>query len=426
MRGSQEWSVSSTFSTYLLTDASEFRNDSLVDLLLTNLRIVDGRGGGAIEGGAIGIDGQRLAYVGPAAGAPKIAARTIDGKGRTAVPGLINSHTHISIDEQDVVTPRRYYLEGAELGLLQAAARGRRALENGITTVRDCNSPGTGTLALRTAFARRLLPGPRIFASARAICATGGHMSAISFEADGPDEVRKGVRQQLKAGADFIKLVAEAPSGGGAFERSSLQLSAEEMCAGVDVAHRLGKRVTAHAVSRHGVAEALKAGVDCIEHGYDLTDELIATMVERGTWLVPTLSVHDAILRHRDTGNWSAERLQSSERILATGIASAGRAFRAGVNVACGSDAGSPMNPVWELVPELRLLGQAGLTAGQALESATRRSAELIGAEKDLGTLEKGKYADVVVVDGDPLRDVGALEHIVIVIKDGEVAIERP
>ncbi len=397
-----------------------------MDLLLTGVRIVDGRGGGAIEDGAIAIDGERLTYVGPAAAAPRTAGRTIEGRGRTAVPGLINSHTHISIDEQDVVTPRRYHLEGESLGLLQAAARGRRALENGITTMRDCNAPGYGTIALRTAFARRLLPGPRLYVSGRAICATGGHMHAISYEADGPDEVRKGVREQLKAGADFIKLVAEAPSSGGAFERSSLQLSAEEMSAGVEVAHRLGKTVTAHAVSRHGVAEALKAGVDCIEHGYDLTDELIAAMLDRGTWLVPTLSVHDAIVRHGHTGKWSADRLKSSERILATAVASAGRAFRAGVKVACGSDAGSPLNPVWELVPELRLLCQAGLAPGQALEAATRRAAELIGAEKDLGTLEVGKLADVVVVDGDPLRDVGALERIALVIKDGEVAIERP
>lgn len=393
--------------------------------LIRNVRLIDGRGGPALEDAAIAIEGTRILYAGPRAAAPRAGhGSEIDGGGRAAVPGLINCHTHITIDEQDLISPRRYYLEGELLGLLQAAARGRRALENGITTFRDCNAPGAATIALRTAFERGLLPGPRLFISGSAICATGGHMHSISREADGPEEVRKGVREQLKAGADFIKLVAEASSSGGAFTRPSLQLSAVEMGAAVDVAHRLGRRVTVHAVSRHGIAEGLAAGVDCVEHGYDLTDELIGTMRERGTWLVPTLSVHDAILR-LGRGRWSADRIEASERILATGLASVGRAYRAGLNIACGSDAGSPLNPVWELVPELRLLCRAGLTPGQALEAATRRAAELLGVASDLGTIEAGRLADIVLVDGDPTVDVGALERVSLVMKEGEVVADR-
>lgn len=198
-------------------------------------------------------------------------------------------------------------------------------------------------------------------------------------------------------------------------------LGAEEMTAGVGVAHGSGKRVAAHAVSREGVRRSLEAGADSIEHGYDLTDELVAIMHARNTWLVPTLSVHGAIVHNGAGAGWSADRIRNSERVLATAVASAGRAFRAGVNVACGSDAGSPFNAVWEIVPELKLLCEAGLTPGQALQAATLRAAELIGAEQEIGTLEAGKRADVVLVDGDPLRSVEALARIHAVVKDGVI-----
>src|SRR5262245_58844697 len=196
--------------------------------------------------------GQRLEYVGAAREAP-VGEQVLDGGGRTVVPGLVNCHTHLTLDERDVVRPRRVPPDGELPEILRSVARGRRTVENGITTVRDCNAPTYATMALRQAFADGTLPCPRLFASGRRICMTGGHMHTMSFEADGADSVRRGVREQLKAGADFIKLVAEASSGSGAFDTPSLQLTVEEMAAAVEVAHRTGKRVTAHAVTRHGV-----------------------------------------------------------------------------------------------------------------------------------------------------------------------------
>jgi imidazolonepropionase-like amidohydrolase len=399
---------------------------SAMTLLVTNVTLIDGTGADPVENAAIAIEGSRITYAGRASDAPRNVATTIDGRRRRAVPGLINAHTHITLNELDLVTPRVYYPEGENLGILQAASRARRALENGITSLRDCNAPGYGTIALRTAFSKKLLSGPRLFVSGCAICATGGHMYGASFEADGADEVRKGVRKQVKFGANFIKLVAEGSTTAGTFGEPNLQLSTSEMAAGVEVAHRLSKKVTAHVVTREGAREALAAGVDCLEHGYDLPEDVIATMLGRSTWVVPTLSVHDSILRNGRDAGWTRERLKISERVLETAMASAGRAFRAGVNVACGTDAGSPFNPVWDLVPELRLLCQAGLTPGQALEAATRRNAELIGVASELGTLEPGKFADILLVEGDPLRDVGALCAPSLVIKDGDVVCERP
>ena len=395
-----------------------------MDLLLKNVTIVDGCGGEPVPDAVIGILDARIHYVGLASDGPRNATRVVDGQGKTAVPGLINTHLHIMLDAHNLGNPRRYNADGEHLGMLQSAVRAHRALKNGITTIRDCNAPGRGAFALRTAFAHGLLPGPRLFVCGCAICATGGHMNAISFEADGPDEVIKGVRQQVKAGADFIKLVADGSTTTGT-GRPELQMTAAEMKAGVDVAHRLGKRVSAHAVSRDGVRESLSAGVDCIEHGYDLDDDLTALMAANGTWLVPTLSVHDAIVRNGAKAGWSSERLRSSERVLATAIASVGRAYRANVSVACGSDSGSPFNCHWDIVPELKLLCQAGLTPGQALEAATRQAATVLGAAEDLGTLETGKLADVLLVDGDPLRDVNVLGKVATVIKDGVIVAER-
>lgn len=396
----------------------------MLDLLVTNVTLVDGRDREPVENAVLGIQGARIEFAGRAADAPRRATRVLDGRGRTAIPGLINAHTHLALDESDVVAPRKYNRDGEYLGLLQAAGRARRALENGITTLRDCNAPGTGLLALRRGIADRLLPGPRLVCSGCAICATGGHMHAISWQADTPAQVVEGVHAQAAAGADFIKLVADGTSTAGPAGAALPGLSIEAMRAGVEAAHGLGKRVSSHAVSRDGVRASLAAGADCIEHGYDLPDDLVAAMRGQGTRLVPTLSVHGAIVRHGAAHGWAPERLKRSEEMLATALASVGRAFRAGVPVACGSDAGSPFNAVWEIVPELQLLREAGLRPAEVLQAATVRAAEAIGLGGELGTLEEGRIADVVLVEGDPLHDVAALGRVYAVVKDGLVEKE--
>ncbi len=387
-------------------------------LRLDNVRALLPDGLWTDETWSVTCDGDRIADLGPRPSGS--ADLVVDAHGRALFPGLADAHTHITIDEQDSVSPRRYYLKGELVGVLDAATRGARAVAAGITTFRDCNAPGRGTFALREVFNAGRMPGPRLFLSGQAICATGGHMHAISFEADGADAVRRGVREQIKAGADFIKLVAEASSSGGAFEHSSVQLTVAEMSSGVDAAHRMGRRATAHAVSRFGVGAALEAGVDSIEHGYDLTDELVSKMVAAGTWLVPTLSVHDSIARLGRAAGFSSERIQHSEDLRAMGLDAVRRAHRAGVRIACGSDAGSPLNPVWDLVPELQLLVAAGFSSTEALIAATRETAELLGTDA-MGVIEQGAWADLVVVDGDPEEEVGAVANVVFVSKAGEI-----
>ena len=396
-----------------------------MDLLLRNLTLVDGRGGDPVADAVIAIAGGRIVHAGRASDGPRGAAEVIDAGGHVAVPGLINAHVHLALDESDLRVPRLYMRDGEQLGILQAASRAHRALVNGVTTLRDCNAPGKGLLALRQAFGERLLPGPRLVCCGCAICATGGHMHAISIQADTPEEVAAGVQSQVEAGADFIKLVADGTSTAGPGGAQLPGLSVAALKAGVDAAHASGRRASAHAVSREGVRASLAAGADCIEHGYDLPEDLIAAMRAQGTRLVPTLSVHGAIVRHGPARGWPADRVKRSEEMLATALSSVGRAAKAGIPVACGSDAGSPFNAAWELVPELSLLCEAGLTPAGALACATVRAAEALALDQDIGTLEAGKCADVVLVEGDPLRDIGALGRVRMVIRGGEV-VRRP
>lgn len=392
-------------------------------MLLENVSVFTGDGFSPANW-AVRVSGSVISEVGP--GLVAQPGETVkDLGGLWLIPGLINCHAHIAIDDADLAIPRKHYRRGELLGLLEASVRGRRTLEAGITTVRDCNGPGLGVFALRTAFEEGLLPGPRIVASAQAICATGGHMHAISFEADGPDAVRRGVRQQIKAGADFIKLVAEASSSGGALERPALQLTIEEMAAGVDTAHRLGKRVTAHAVSALGVAGAVAAGVDCIEHGYGTSDETLDLMAESGVWLVPTLSVQKAILERGMEAGLDRALVERSRGYLERGLATVARAREKGVLIACGSDAGSPLNPMTDLVTELSLLVEAGFSEIEAITAATRKAAELIGIEDRIGFIEPGKTADLAVLGRDPGRSIGAVRDVVLVMKGGEVVSER-
>jgi imidazolonepropionase-like amidohydrolase len=197
------------------------------------------------------------------------------------------------------------------------------------------------------------------------------------------------------------------------------------MHAGVDAAHRLGRAVTAHAVSRLGVAGAVEAGVDSIEHGYQIDDATLSKMAERGTWLVPTLSVHDQIVRRGSDAGYGPDRVEQSRRIRAAAMENLGRALAAGVRIACGSDAGSPLNPVWELAPELTAMVDAGMSPTDAVRAATTGSATLLGKEDELGAIQPGATADLLIVDGDVAADIGSVDRVRVVIQGGVLVQDR-
>jgi imidazolonepropionase-like amidohydrolase len=390
-------------------------------------RLIDGRSG-ARENVTVVVEGRRIVSVG-AASAPA-GARVIDLSRATCLPGLIDGHTHVLL--QGDITAADYdeqlLKQSIPYRAIAATASARRALEQGFTTIRDLETEGAmyADVDLKTAIERGVVPGPRMFVATRALAPTGMYpLSGYSWElrmpegvqiVDGPDGIRRAVREQVKYGADWIKYYSDRRYfvKDGAL-RSMVNFTDEEARALVDEAHRLGRKVAAHAMARDGIESALKAGADTIEHGYGLDDEMLDLMARRGVFWCPTIyvGVYVAEGRARAGAPIWLQMVDFEKQAFA-------RALRKGVKIAYGTDVGGY---AWSepMARELTYMVRYGMTPLQAIESATRVGAELLGREADLGTVEPGRFADVIAVNGDPLRDVAELEKVVFVMKGGEV-----
>src|SRR6266700_5437107 len=262
-------------------------------LVLVGATLIDGTGAEPVRGRAVVVEQGRIAQVVDISRAPR--ARRIDLEGHTLLPGLINCHVHLCLGaEADPV--RALKDDPAPLTALKALRHAQETVEAGVTTVRDLGGREYVELAVRRAIAEGHFPGPRILAAGRPICMTGGHGSFLGREADGPDDARKAVREQLKAGADVIKLIATGGVMTPGVEPGSSQLTLEEMRAAIDEARKAGRRTAAHAQGSTGIADAIEAGITTIEHGIYLTDEIIASMKAKGVFLVPTLAAPAADL----------------------------------------------------------------------------------------------------------------------------------
>jgi len=325
----------------------------------------------------------------------------VDVSGRYLLPGMINSHSHIGWDGR-----RDLQLQSElpdEVTVWTAAMNLHRTLSAGVTTIRDLGMNGTGTLAKR-AIDEGIAPYVRLFINGRAISTTGGHTWWCCREADGVEDCRKAIREQAKAGATWIKIMAS---------HDLPQFTMAELEALVDEGHMNGLKVTAHATFDEAIRRVVEAGVDCVEHGGSITDDTVKMMLDRGTWIVTTFSplvlqaerglewglpLHEVERRKKQIGE--PERFEGNRA-----------AAEAGIPIAFGTDAGSPIVPHNEIVPELKFMIQIGVCsdAWAALRSVTIRGAELLGIDDQLGTLEAGKTADVVVIGGDPIED---LEHV--------------
>lgn len=349
----------------------------------------------------------------------------IDVGGATVIPGLVDSHVHLTMDEADESRPRRHNEHGDVSTSLAAAHRAHRAIESGITTVRDCMTTTHGIFALRRAIDIGQHIGPRTLLCGRALVAHGGHMHPIAREVSGTDDVVVAVREQIKDGADLIKVCIDASSLTPSGWAATLQLRLDEVGAAVEAAHQLGVKVAAHAVSAAGIDRALTAGVDSIEHGTELDAGLAERMAETGTFLVPTLSVHGAFVRHLSDSGHSGDAGRWSEVRLAQGMAATALAQRTGVPIAMGSDAGSPYNRLWEPVQELELMVQAGLSPREVLATATIGAARLLGLDDDIGLLTPGRRADLVAVAGDVIANISAVRDVRLVVADGAVVLDR-
>ena len=410
-------------------------------MVLANARVIDGTGRAPLERALVRIDGGRIVEVSEAGGpaADSVLDRplpddALDLDGRTLMPGLIDAHAHLSSDVSrspgfgpppplhgELPRPR-------ELGYFVLAKAARALLAAGVTSVRDVGSYDDEAIVLREAVRLGLLDGPRILSCGRIISATapgGAIFKTMYREADGPDDMRRAVREQLRRGADFIKLMATGARSVLAEDPEPAQMTASELAAIVEEAHRLGVRVAAHVEGLEGARLAVEAGVDTIEHGLSLHREpaLLDAMARRGIVLVPTLSTfHD--LAERFTDSFAPALVDQAKRQLEEAYATLAGARSAGVTLAMGHDSGPPGENAIELV---RMV-DGGLSALEGIAAATRGSARALGLP-DVGTIAPGAVADLVVIDGDPLSDIRIARdpaRIWMVIQNGRVIAGQP
>jgi len=399
-------------------------------LWLTGAKVLDAAGAGLLDGHNVLVANGRITRVSPARemDAPPDASR-LELDGLMLLPGLIDLHSHLLLHPYDEASWDDQVLkESLELRTIRAVAAARATLEAGFTTLRDMGTEGAGfaDVALREAIARGIVPGPRIFASTRAIVATGCY-GPDGFDprwdvpkgaqvADGVDGVRRAVREQIAAGADWVKVYADYRRRPG--ESPTPTFSQDELSALVDEARSADRPVAAHATTEEGIRRAVLAGVASIEHGNDASDEVLTLMRERGVVLCPTLAASEALARYAGwkPGTPDPPRIRAAKGMFA-------RALRSGVTIACGSDVGVFAHG--DNVRELELMVAYGMSPKEALRAATSTAARVLGREQDLGRIAAGCVADLIAVRDDPLDDPAALRKPLLVVKDGRIMLDR-
>ncbi|MGA9799119.1 MAG: amidohydrolase family protein [Terriglobales bacterium] len=391
-------------------------------------KLLDVRTGKTLADQAIVIEEGKIVSVGPFAQASRSAGdRFVDLGSATVLPGLTDAHTHLTGDPQDVG------YEGLGISIprstLIGARNARITLEAGFTTVRNVGADGYSDVALRDAINAGDVPGPHMLVSGPPLGITGGHCdeNLLPFEyhdvgggvADGVEGVQHKVRETIKYGADLIKICATGGVLSHGDNPQASQYTLEEMKAIVADAHRLGRKVAAHAHGAQGILWASEAGVDSIEHGSYIDDAAIAEMKKNGTYLVPTLYLADWFLDNAERLHVPPEMIAKGREVMPAARKNIAHAFASGVKVAFGTDAA--VYPHGLNAHEFAVMVKLGLTPLQAIQSSTINAADLLGWSDKMGTVEVGKWGDIIAVDGDPLQDVTTLERVKFVMKGGEV-----
>jgi imidazolonepropionase-like amidohydrolase len=387
--------------------------------------LLDVKTGKMLDNVTVTIKGDRIASVTTGGAAPK-GAHVIELPNATLLPGLIDAHTHLTFD------PSFGY---QELGVsipkeaLIGAKNARITLEAGFTTVRNVGARGYTDIALRDAINEGMVPGPRMLASGPPLSITGGHcdQNLLPYEfhatsdgaADGVEAVQHKVREIIKYGADVIKVCATGGVLSKGDDPQASQYTLEELKAIVADAHRLGRKVAAHAHGAQGIAWAAEAGVDSIEHGSYIDDNAIRIMKEHGTYLVPTQYLGDWMRENAAKIGLPAMYAEKMKTVTAAMRQNVGKAIQAGVKIALGTDAA--VYPHGLNAHEFEVYVKLGMTPLQSIQAGTVNAADLLGWSDRIGSIEQGKFADMVAVDGDPIKDITLLQHPVWVMKGGTV-----
>jgi imidazolonepropionase-like amidohydrolase len=390
-------------------------------------RLLDVKTGEMTRDQAIVIENGTIVSVGAAKDVNTAGATVVDLSRATVLPGLIDAHTHLTGDAN------HFGYDGLGISVpreaLTGAKNARTTLLAGFTTVRNLGAGGYSDVALRDAINAGDIPGPRMLVSGPALGITGGHCdnNLLPFEyhiseagvADGVEAVQHKVREVIKYGADVIKICATGGVLSKGDDPNASQYTLEEMKTIVTEAHRLGRKVAAHAHGAQGVQLASEAGVDSIEHGHLMDDASIATLKKNGTYVVPTLYLMDWHRENASKTNMPDFMRRKMEQVSEQGQNNLKRAFAAGVKVAFGTDAA--VYPHGLNAHEFAVYVRLGMTPLQAIRTATVNAADLLGWAGKVGSIEPGKWADIVAVDGDPLSDITTLQQVKFVMKDGEV-----
>jgi imidazolonepropionase-like amidohydrolase len=375
--------------------------------------LIDATGTQPLKDKALVIEHDRIAQMTGIADVPDAAdAAVIDLRAYTVMPGMVDCHEHLILDVGD---------EAAQCSqptpwlTMMAVANAKKILHAGITTMRDVGEKDFIDVEIKRGIAAGLIPGPRLLISGHPLIRTGGHAHFLGRETDGVSDMRRGVREQLKQGVDLIKIMVS----GGMSTKGSLpdaqEFSDEEIRACIDEARRNGRTVAAHLHGGTGLRVAVEAGVHTVEHGTLLTEEDVKLLAERGTWLITTVGVGEVAASDPATPAFYKEK---TSRAHAQGLQVRKWAKQYGVPVAVGNDTNHG-----RMDTEARALIEAGWTPMEALQALTIRGAEVCGLAEEIGTLEPGKLADIIAVDGDPLTDVAALRDVTFVMKAGVVEV---
>jgi imidazolonepropionase-like amidohydrolase len=390
-------------------------------ILIRAGKLIDVRAGRILTNQKILIQGDRIMQVGSDVEGPA-DARVIDLSSSTVLPGLIDNHTHVLLQAHPTPTDYDEQLikESIPYRTIRATVSAKIALENGFTAIRDLETEGAmyADVDVKTAINRGVIPGPRMFVATRSLAPTGMYnptrfswelpdMPAGTQFVDGADEIRKAVREQIKYGADWIKYYAD---GGTQFRDGGLHsrpnFTDEESKTIVEEAHRLGHKVAAHAGGREAIESALKAGVDSIEHGNGMDEPLMDMMIRQGAVWCPTLYIYQRNQRNPEVTQFRAKNFR--------------RAVEKGVKIVYGTDIGGY---AWteSQTKDFELMVKYGMTPMQAIQSATIHGAELLGQQERFGSIEAGKFADLIAVSGNPTSDITEMERVRFVMKGGIV-----